>query len=74
MRPIGTVKISIDSTTAQIATAAPLPPIKSNWLRPCALSRLHDPAPPFRSGLSNDFLAGRYGRSWATIAWEKEAA
>jgi hypothetical protein len=69
MRPIGTVNMSIASTAATIAVA-PLP-LNQSWLRPGALARLHDPAPAWASGLSDDFLARRYGKRFADIAREK---
>jgi hypothetical protein len=64
--------MSIGSTTARLAAIAapPLVPDKSDCLRPGALARLHDPAPAWVSGLSDDFLAGRYGRSFADIVKE----
>jgi hypothetical protein len=62
--------MSIGSTVATIAVAVPRAP-KTDWLGPGALSRLLDPAPAWVTGLSDDFRAGRYGRSWATIAQEK---
>ena len=36
--------------------------LDSTWGRPGALAKLHDPPPPFVTGLSDDFIAGRYGR------------
>jgi hypothetical protein len=51
-----------------IATS-PLPVVPANaapplqpYLRPGALARLLDPSPPYVTGLSDDFLNGRYGR------------
>jgi hypothetical protein len=40
------------------------PPIAPDWLRPGALARLHDPNPAWVTGLSADFIAGRYGRNF----------
>jgi hypothetical protein len=37
----------------------------NDWLRPGALTRLLDPAPPYVTGLSDDFLNRRYGHNWA---------
>ena len=44
------------------------PPIAPDWLRPGALAKLHDPDPPWVTGLSDDFLASRYGRNWREVA------
>jgi hypothetical protein len=59
-------------TAASVMSTIAVAPLRlsQSWLRPGALARLHDPAPAWVSGLSDDFLAGRYGRSFATIAKE----
>jgi hypothetical protein len=69
MRLVGTVNMSIGSTVATIAVA-PLP-LNQSCLRPGAFARLLDPSPPWASGLSDDFLARRYGKSMTDIAREK---
>ena len=40
------------------------PPLAPDWLRPGALAKLHDPNPAWVTGLSDDFLAGHYGRNF----------
>jgi hypothetical protein len=61
--------MSVSSTLATIPVAHP--PLKPDWLRPGAHARLHDPAPAWVSGLSDDFRERRYGKRFADIAREK---
>jgi hypothetical protein len=63
--------VRTDDTTKAVerllAQAIP-PKTDDTWLRPGALAKLHDPNPAFVTGLSADFLAGRYGRKVKEVA------
>jgi hypothetical protein len=56
--------MSAAQTLPAVATVAS-PPLNPDWLQPGALAKLLDPSPEWVTGLSDDFLARRYGCNWA---------